>query len=543
MSIDLEADRFGSAGFADCAMRKRAGLYRRQGAYIGHDAAGRACYAGGQSAILLCGGARSLKGSVVMPWLVDGYLRDGDRLQHIIALDLKRQDTVVASLQVRQGRHGFYYNPRQAAGMPSHRMNPCEHFTPNSATLVADALLFAQNWIPNTDPRAAYFEGMAQKLVTAAIVTETRETGFVTLPTLADRMAGLGGLSEAWLSFEHAISCQPEPQINEVAGQLQELRAKDSDSGGWAGIKNEIARSFSPIMDAQIRAALSAPFDLSFQRLTEDDCPPCMVSIMEDLEFAETTAPVIRAIFTAALIAKRRAPMTARPQFWCLNEIAHFPWPMAESLSTISAGFGIRTAYVVQSSRQLDNLKKGASTVIPQSCGVHIYLGTRSVEQASLISRQLGRTTLAYDDTAAQERARAAGSKAMLDAMMGGDPFAAALEVAHQDRLAQHKSKMARDLRSPDEVLNTDMGQAYVFMPGVLEKPFLARIPPYWQRRDLAGAYLGDPFHSKPGTVEIATRWGQRHRTVITEAAPRHLRDWPQYRDSGLWSYVKGYRP
>ncbi|MEM8761145.1 MAG: type IV secretory system conjugative DNA transfer family protein, partial [Pseudomonadota bacterium] len=111
------------------------------------------------------------------------------------------------------------------------------------------------------------------------------------------------------------------------------------------------------------------------------------------------------------------------------------------------------------------------------------------------------------------------------------------------DRLAQHKSKMARDHRSPDEVLNTDMGPAYVFMPDELERPILARNPPYWQRRDLAGAYLGDPFHSTPGTVEIATRWGQRHRTVITEAAPRHLRDWPQYRDSGLWSYVKGHRP
>lgn len=76
---------------------------------------------------------------------------------------------------------------------------------------------------------------------------------------------------------------------------------------------------------------------------------------------------------------------------------------------------------------------------------------------------------------------------------------------------------MARELRSVDEVISTDMGRAYVFVPGVLEKPFFAKVPKYWQRRDLAGSYLGDPFHSKPGTVEIATRWGQRHREIITQ--------------------------
>ncbi|MCB9931557.1 MAG: type IV secretory system conjugative DNA transfer family protein [Alphaproteobacteria bacterium] len=312
-------------------------------------------------------------------------------------------------------------------------MNPCEPFKPGFAFACSGALLFGQNWITNTDPRAAYFEGMAQKLVTAAIVTETTRARFRHLaePRGPDGRA-LGSTSEAWLSFEHAISCQPEPQIAEVATMLQEQRAKESDTGGWSAIKNEISRSFSPIMDTQIREALSPPFDLSFERLTESDCPPCMVSIMEDLEYAEMTAPVIRALFTAALIAKRRAPMSARPQFWCLNEIAHFLWPMAESLATISAGFGIRTAYVVQSTRQLDNLKKGASEIIPQSLRVQIYLGTRSVDQASLISRQLGKITLSYDDVSAQERARAARSKAMLDMVNGGDPLASMLSAAHQ---------------------------------------------------------------------------------------------------------------
>lgn len=541
--IDLESARFGSSGFANRAMRKRAKLYKRQGAYAGHDAAGRPCHADGQGALLLCGGARSLKGSVVTPWMVDGCLSDASGSHHIIALDLKRQDTVVGGLQVKQGRRCYYFNPRRAEGQPFHRMNPLEQLTAGSPTLAADAIHTAQNWIPNTDPRAAYFEGMAQKIFAACAVAETREHGSTNLPRLADRMAGLGSTSEEWLSLEYLISIQPEPQINEVATMLQELRERDSDSGGMTGVKNEIARSFSPLIDGQMRDALSPPYDLSFKRLTEPDCPPCMVSIMEDLELATMSAPIIRTLFSAILIAKRRAPMTARPQFWCLQEIAHFPWPLAESLATISAGFGIRTAYVVQSIEQLENIKKGASKVISQSCAVQIYMGTRSVDQAALISRQLGKITLEYDDPAAIERARIAGSKAALQAVIGGRPLDAVMEAAHQKRLASNRRKMARDLRTIDEVLNTNVGQAYVFMPGTLEKPFLANIPRYWQRRDLAGAYLGDPFHSKPGTVEIATLFGQRHREIITEDAPPSIRDWPQYRDTGKWSYVRGHRP
>jgi len=114
---------------------------------------------------------------------------------------------------------------------------------------------------------------------------------------------------------------------------------------------------------------------------------------------------------------------------------------------------------------------------------------------------------------------------------------------SHQERLAQQTVKMGRELRGIDEILGEKNGQAFVFMPGVLEKPAYLTIRPYWQRRDLAGLYLGDPFHSKPGTVEIATLFGQRHRKVLTKRTPRALRDWPQYRESGQWSYVKGYRP
>lgn len=540
--IDFQRYRFGSAGFANRAMRGRAGLHGKRGAYIGHDEAGRPCHSDQQSAILLCGGARSGKGNFIIPWLVDGCLASGGEAHHVISLDWKGQNGVIAGMQVPQNRRIYNYNPRGNRGVPSHRMNPWSHLRGGAPTLVADALLSSASWIPFTDPRAAYFEGMAQKIVCSASVVLARTRGVVTPPELADKMAGLGAASEEWLAFEFDISQQPEPEINQVARDLRRLRAGKSDSGGWEGIKNEVAKSFVALMDPQVRAALSPPYDFDFEWLTRGDFPPAMVNVMEDIEFADTSGPIIRALFTSALIYKRRA-ITARPQFWCLDEIsACGAWPLAPKLATICAGYNIRTAYVCQSLKQLDALAPNAGEIIANSCGTAIYIGTRSPRQASLISGQLGKITLDYDDTARQEAARAAKARAVADALTGGaDPVTAMMNAAHQDRMARHKSKMARPLRTPDEVMNA-MNRAFVFMPGALERPFYAKVPKYWRRRDLAGRYLGDPFHARPGHVEIATWLGQRQRAVIIEEVPPDLRDWPQYRD-GQWSYVRGFRP
>ncbi|MEO0625260.1 MAG: hypothetical protein AAF183_24255 [Pseudomonadota bacterium] len=98
MPINLETQRFSTADFANRAIRRQAGLYKRRDAHIGPDEAVRPHFDGSWAAILLDGGARSLKGSIVFPWLVDGCLGEGNGSHHIFALDFKRQDTVVDCL-------------------------------------------------------------------------------------------------------------------------------------------------------------------------------------------------------------------------------------------------------------------------------------------------------------------------------------------------------------------------------------------------------------------------------------------------------------
>lgn len=541
--VDFQRGPYGSASFADARLRRKAGLNRPQGGYVGTDDVGRNCYSHQQSAVLLCGGARSLKGSVIIPWMVDGKLNGSLGPMHIVSMDWKNQNGRIAGLQVRQGRHIVTIAPREEH---SNSFDVLSYIDPRSPELIPLAKLFASNWIPfSGSPQAEYFEGTAQRLTEGAVVTLSRLKGGVTLPDLADVMAGFGDATDEWLSFEYHLATAPEPQYRKIAQELSDLRERGTDSGGYNGIKNEIAKSFAVMTDPQWRKVLSPPFDFHPEQLTEECGPPFLINIAENKDYSQTAAPVLRAIYTALLVYKRRVPAaTTREQVWILDEIGNIgAWPMAVELATFGPGYGIRPLYVVQSTAQLDNLAPRASTIVPNSCGTQIYTGTRSVEQASLINRQLGRMSLEYFDAAMIERAEAAKSKALMGIVAGdADPSMALLEASHHDRLAQEPQRFARDLRTVDEIINEPNGKAYVFMPGVLEKPAYLNILPYWKRRDLAGQYLGDPFHSKPGTVEVATRWGQRHRKIVSEPIPPEYAHLPQYCD-GKWSYVKGFKP
>jgi len=257
--IDPSVDLHGSAGTADAYMRRDAGLLTPKGAYIGHDPAGRAHFSDQQSAVLLVGGARSLKGSAVVPWLVDGCIHSDAGPHHLVLLELKGQDGPIAAQQVRHGRHCFYLNPRRNRDLPFHRFDGLGHLNAASPTLVPDAMEFGANWNPVTDPRSSYFERTAAKINAAIAVTYARTAGPVTLPTMADKVAQLGDLSEEWLSFQFDMSQQPESQIREVATLLERVQSGDFQGGGWDGIKGELAKSYACMIDPDLREALSPP--------------------------------------------------------------------------------------------------------------------------------------------------------------------------------------------------------------------------------------------------------------------------------------------
>jgi len=536
-----EQFKFGSGSFATPEMINAAGLTQApEGLYLGQDLQGRVCFSNQQSAVLLQGGARGFKGDHIIPWLVDGHYR-----HHIISMDWKGQNGEIAQLQALQGRNVVNWSPRNTGSVQAHRINPVAYLRGDSPTLIPDAKIFSLNIIPFDGSRdGAYFQGNAQRINEAVTVTLARVQGVVTLPDLADLLIALGNLSDEWLNFEEHMAQMPEASIRQVVDQLKEVRESDSpNTGGFAGIKGEINKAYSCLSDPQLRAATSAPFDWCLSELDKPDTPPTMLNIMEAMEFAQTSAPVVKALYTAALIYKRRA-VGSRPQLWLLDEIGNIgAWPLAVDLATYGAGYGIRPVYVVQSSAQLDNLAPRAAAIIPNSCGTQIYKAVRDYNEARRLSSMLGIQTIEQEDFRLNETARIAQQTAVMDVFVkGGDPFQAGRILAQEEQRAIYKTKSPRAVLTPDEIMNMQQGNVLVFMSGTVQRPMMLTVPHYWQRPELAGRYLRDPFHSPQGVVEIHNGQRQIFAPIIDEPAPYPLTNCPQYK-SGTWQYVQGYKP
>lgn len=532
-----ENTRHGSAAFADLYELRDAGLHQRGGLYIGDDERGKPIFSDGQAPVLLMGGARSGKGNFIIPWLIDGSCRD-----HVISMDWKGQNGAVSALQVDQNRRVINFAPRADT---THRINPLSHLKDDSPTLIPDAKLFIESWLPfNGSENAEYFIATGQRWIEAVLVTLVEIYGDITLPELATAMGLFGGDDDIWLGIEEAMARSHHGSVAKVAAELLSRRnGGHSNAGGFTGAMGEVSKSFACMSDPQIQAAVSPPFDFCFSDLTKDGAPAYIVNIQEAMEYAKTSGPVVKALYTCALIYKRRA-LGSRPQLWLLDEIGNIgAWPMAMDLATYGPSFGIRPAYVVQSTAQFDNLYKDASGIIPNSCATQIYMGVRDLKEAQRLSHMLGMSTEEYEDFVTNERARIARQQAVTSVFMdGNDPFHAGLELGQQGKLAEHKASMSRALMQPDEILNMPGDQALVMLSGRLEHPLRVRFKRYWERRDLAGKFLPDPFHGDGDTVSLRSFWGQRTRPVVTEDVPARFADWPQYSASGKWTYVEGYR-
>lgn len=535
MSAFHEEFAYGSARFADPDEMWAAGLTQPGGFYLGQNEEGEHCHSRQESAVLLMAGARGFKGSNIIPSMLDGF-----RDQHVISMDWKGQNGSVTALQ--PDTRIINWSPRSGG----HRINPVAHLHIGSATLGPDMKMFTQNWISLTgSEKDDYFRKMAQRIIEACGLCYVEEYGKLDLPGFSDLMVLVATETEVWATFERRMAQSQFLTAVAMAEELSSARQSDTpNASGLAGAKGEIANSFACLSDDALRGSISPPFDFDASDLIAKDGPRFQVNLMESMDFAESSAPVVRSIYTAIMIQKRRHPGT-RDQVWLLDEIGNIgSWRLAVALATFGPGFGIRPIYVVQSTAQMENLAPLASRIIPNSCGTQIYRAVRDPAEAKRIAAILGDMTLEVEDFGLNERARIAQEQ-IVDSLLfdGADPFFAGRDLALQDELAVHWKKMRRALMTPDEIMAMPEDMALAFMPGVVPAPMKLFVQKYWTRRNLRGRYLGDPHHDETGTVSVAGRFGgSRKARVITEPVPDQLAHLPQYQD-GQWSYVKGFRP
>jgi type IV secretion system protein VirD4 len=328
------------------------------------------------------------------------------------------------------------------------------------------------------------------------------------------------------------------PHVRRAEAEIAQGMA-DGSSSGYRGVIAELTRAFSALSDPNLMRMLSPPYDLSLEEITEG-AEPWMVFCCVPAEAISPWAPILRSLFEAAKIHKARRPDAPR-QVWILDECAQLKkWRLISDLFTYGAGIGIRPWAIYQSEKQMLETISNGDTILPASAAVRIYGGIRDLATATTLSRMIGNETRGYDDTLQQSRARQAKRQAIMDIIDGGDPFEAMMRARHQAGAAQHRSTQPRPLRTADEVLNTPLNKAYVFVDG-LEHPIDADRTPYWRQRGMT-THVGDPYHPPIDETRFMIRWGERTRYVITEPAADYLTHLPQFK-GGLSKRLSKTRP
>lgn len=532
--------RFGSAAFAAEPDIHHAGLLRAQGPLLGfvRDAALRI---NGDAPIITIGGAGSGKLRDVLAYNVCGArLSDGSwHAPMRVLVNDPRGELAAISIQnqVRFNRPAYCINPFGLHGLPMNRVNPWDVIRPNSPTFHADVKLVVADLIPlSGSANGQYFELRAREWTEALIKHHALTHGGITLPALYDIINAIEDPA-AWADLGEAMVLSPFADVRRIALEMNGKRLDAPKEYG--AIMGEIFKSVSFLSDPAIRDCLSGS-DFSLEVLCQQDA---IVYNMIPAEYAGLLAPMQRAIIGAAMLYKQRHPGAPRILF-LIDEAAQLGrFEALLRAYTYGRGMGIRAWSIWQDCGQIArNYGHDAISGFLGSSQTRQFFGTRDLATARMISDMLGTQTLEYDAVLEQAAARRNKAHIVRELIAGADPFEAGLNFAHHARAAVTRTKQARALMTPDEILNMPEDRQLLFVSGLGLHPLYAEKHPYFTRPETAGAYMPNPYHPPRDAVQIATRRGQRWARLITERVPSAHSHLPQY-ESGSWVYIEGYRP
>lgn len=529
--MDNAAHPYGSASFSTERDIARAGWFTQQPNSIFTGFFGKRClWYSGRGGVLLTAGARGGK----LKDLIAYFVCSGVYAHSMLILDMKGELAAISRNQTPDGKFCIYWNPASLHGLPRHRINPVDYLRADSRTLVSDTKVLAENMIASSgSANSDFFEGRAREFLEAIVLTLVRLKGVLTLPDLYHALNLIPGGGDAWLDFAFEMAESGFPISKRIEEEIASSR--DDSTGGFRGILGELFKAFACLSDPTLLESVSPPFDFSMSQLCESD-QAYQFYMMPPAEFVGAWGPVIKALFVAGMIYKARAP-SAPQQTWILDECAQLgAFPLAVKLFTYGAGIGIRPYAVFQSANQMKALGPDAETIITSSAALRITFAVRDLETATTTSRMLGAQTLDYHDPKQRAQSRHAQQQAVQALMNGGDPFAAAMNLAHHGHAAELPSKRQRLLRTPDEVLNTPPNKMYLFSDELLH-PVYADRRAYIDQAFMAGRYHPNPYHPPVDRVRVKTWLGHAWRRVITEPVPLRFAHYPQY-SNGYWSRI-----
>ena len=538
-----EEFRFGSARWAAPDEITRAGLHGSTGPFIGY-LDDRKLRLASDAPLITFGGAGSGKLRDCLAYNLCGVRdRHGTwQAPRRMLINDPRGELAAISIgnQIRLGKATYCINPFGLHGLPRHRVNPWNILREGSPTFHADTKLLVADLITLPARGDDYFGRRARELSEALIKTHIATVGpsqtrdAISLATFYE-LANLMAIPSGWDALMQRMAAMPDTDIRRVAEEMNSKRNEAPKE--YSAIVGSLYEAIQPLSDPAIRDTLSGS-DFSLEVLCKQDCN---VYLVIPAEYLGLLAPVQRAIFGSAILYKNRHP-SAPGVLLVVDEAAQLGnFEALLRAYSYGRGMGLRTWSVWQDTGQITRaFGPTALSSFIGSSQCRQFFGVRDLETARMVSQMLGQQTIEYDSVLEQDTARRNHARVIDELMSGGDPFAAGLSLAQFERAAKHRTKQARALMTPDEVLNMQEHEQILFVSGLGLAPVLAHKRPYFTRAEMAGGYLPNPYHPPYDRVPIAGH-RQGWARVVRERVPAHLAHWPQHQ-TGEWSYVEGHR-
>lgn len=533
--IDHEEYRYGSARWADVSEIANAGLLRGSGVQIGY-LGNRAISLDTDAPMITIAGAGSGKMRDLLSMAV---ARNAHKRNFV--LDPRGEIAAVTMVSFAFAKaHVYCWNPTGMVGLPQHRINPLDILDWSSPHFHADCKFIAESLIPASgSANGRYFELRAREWLENLIKAQVERHGQVSFPSLYRVVNMIEGDHEGWADV---LETMLESSVESVRRTASEMLTKQQESEKEFGsIIGEVYAHLNFLDDPMLQAALEHA-DVSFNDLCRSRTPTS-VFINVPIEYVSLWAPLLRAMFTVQVLYKSRAP-SAQSIHMIVDEAGQLGgFEALLRAFTFGRGAGVRTWALFQDVGQIiKNYGAPALQSFLGSAAMRQFFGVRDYQTARMVSEMLGTQTLEYDDGLAQAAAHKRKVGSAMSMFSGGDPFEAYSEFKYQSLAETHRTKQARPLMSPDEVLALPEGKQVLFISGKNLYPMLADKKPYFKRREFAGRFLPNPYHPPSDSLAIPRILGTRRVRIITETAPYPYSEFPQYR-SGRWRYVEGFKP
>ena len=527
--------RFGSAGWADRSDLARAGLFDDKGLQIGFWGQD-ALHLDGDAPLITVAGAGSGKTRDELAYV----MCNSPGIPMLTVNPRGEHDAISMVNHAIHGEFAYSWNPVRLPGSTHHRCNPLDILKPESPTFHADSKFFAEGLIPlSGSANGQYFEQRGRDWTDDITKARVEQNGRTSLPDLYRTVNAVESDPPAWADVAEFMLSSRFDSVRRTAGEM--LTKQSEAPKEFGAIMGTIHAHLSFMSDPVLQDALESP-DFSLEAVC-DPARVCKIFLNVPAEYLGIWAPLIRTFFTVTMQYKARHPQRRRVLLVVdeAGQLGRFEALLRAF--TYGRGAGIRTWAIFQDVGQIvRNYGRPALQSFLGSAQTRQFFGVRDYETARLVSDMLGTETLEYDDTLRQDEARYRQREAIRRMMAGDDMLSAGADYAHFKRASGTRAKQARRLMTPEEILAMPEDRQILFISGMNLKPVYASKYPYFERREMAGRYLPNPWHPPADRVRIKTRFGSKWARVVTEAVPSSHAHYPQYQD-GTYSYVEGFKP